>query len=381
MPLAVAVFASFATGCSSPGPDVAGAPLVRVAFFQDLSIGSHIDLVSPSFLAFDQAIHAGTAGSDLRVEVVQFDTQGDDDQAGAFAHQVVLDPSFVLAVIAPFWEEPLEVADILARGGVPTFSLSPESASPWSTTSPDRMGEAPPGGPERLWRRFVPDRGKQAATMAELIPRWLPSSEDRPVCLFAEASEAAQELRAAVDGDLSVAIPTEVPEAGGLEATVEQLREGCALTVWFGTPEAAADLRQAASDAALDFRVDLTTDAMKSVVPTNDPAVGALACPCLDVNLTDTDVARRFINAYQSATGLAPGVYAAEAWDAGSLAAGALADGVRDRTQMQAYVGPLRGLGGVGGPVAFDGDGELADPEVLVFAPSGTRRIPSARPS
>src|SRR5262245_12307453 len=124
--LAVAVLAAGASGCSSPDDGAAADQLVRVAFFQDLSVGSHVDLVSPSFLAFDQAVHAGAAGSDVRIEVVQFDTQGEDDQAVAYAHQVVLDPSFALAVLAPFWEEPLEVADILARGGVPTFSLSPE---------------------------------------------------------------------------------------------------------------------------------------------------------------------------------------------------------------------------------------------------------------
>ena len=47
--------------------------------------------------------------------------------------------------------------------------------------------------------------------------------------------------------------------------------------------------------------------------------VDELTCPCRDVNLTNSDAARRFINAYQSATGLAPGIYAAEAWDAGTL--------------------------------------------------------------
>ena len=79
---------------------------MRIAFFQDLSIGVHVDLVSPSFLAFDRAVHDGTAGMDLDVQVVQFDTGGDPGAASTFARQVVLDPTFVLAVLAPFWEEP-----------------------------------------------------------------------------------------------------------------------------------------------------------------------------------------------------------------------------------------------------------------------------------
>ncbi len=130
---AVVVFGLAASACGSSEPDRGATPLVRIAFFQDLSIGDHVDLVSPSFLAFDRAVHDGTAGMDLDVQVVQFDTGGDPGTASTFARQVVLDPTFVLAVLAPFWEEPEDVGETLAKGGVPTFSLSPESASIWAS--------------------------------------------------------------------------------------------------------------------------------------------------------------------------------------------------------------------------------------------------------
>ena len=131
--VAVVAFGLVGSACWSSGPDIAPTPLVRIAFFQDLSIGSHVDLVSPSFLAFDRAVHEGTAGMDLDVQVVQFDTGGDPGTASTFARQVVLDPTFVLAVLAPFWKEPAEVGETLAKGGVPTFSLSPENASIWAS--------------------------------------------------------------------------------------------------------------------------------------------------------------------------------------------------------------------------------------------------------
>ena len=54
------------------------------------------------------------------MQVVQFDTGGDPGTASTFARQVVLDPTFVLAVLAPFWEEPPEVGETLAEVGVPT---------------------------------------------------------------------------------------------------------------------------------------------------------------------------------------------------------------------------------------------------------------------
>ncbi|HEY5859045.1 MAG TPA: hypothetical protein VIX62_02010, partial [Actinomycetota bacterium] len=83
-------------------------PIVRVAFLQDLTVPSHVDLVSPSFLAFDLALHDAveTGGLDIDVEVVQMDTDGDPERAAAFAEEIAADPSYVAAVAAPFWTEP-----------------------------------------------------------------------------------------------------------------------------------------------------------------------------------------------------------------------------------------------------------------------------------
>jgi len=380
--VAVVAFGLAASACWSSEPDRGATPLVRIAFFQDLSIGSHVDLVSPSFLAFDRAVHDGTAGMDLDVEVVQFDTGGDPGTAGTFARQVVLDPTFVLAVLAPFWEEPEAVGETLAIGGVPTFSLSPQSASIWTAGPEDGLSApAPPDKPEQLWRRFVPDQGLQAERLAEIIGVDVPQTSALPACLFAEDTAYARALRDAVETNLLTLVPTTSPAAGDTVAAVDAVRAGCASTVWIGTPEGADEITRALDEAGLDPTIDLASDAMKSVLPiagpTGEPMVDELTCPCRDVNLTNSDAARRFINAYQSATGLAPGVYAAEAWDAGTLTAQAFHDGVRDRRQMRDYVDGLDSYDGTGGPVRFDEGGELVEPQVSVFTPSGTRWIPS----
>ena len=337
---AVAAFGLVGSACWSSGPDIAATPLVRIAFFQDLSIGSHVDLVSPSFLAFDRAVHDGTAGMDLDVQVVQFDTGGDPGAARTFARQVVLDPTFVLAVLAPFWEEPEDVGETLAKGGVPTFSLSPQSASIWAEAMASRDRDPSPAGePDDLWRRFVPDQGLQAERLARIIEDAVPETSADPACLFAEDTVYGRELRDAVEADLPVLVPTESPAAGDTDAAVEAVRAGCAKVVWIGTPEGGDELTEALQEADLDPTIALASDAMKTVMPIpgpdGSPMVDELTCPCRDVNLTNSDAARRFINAYQSATGLAPGVYAAEAWDAGTLTARAFHDGVRNRQQMR----------------------------------------------
>ncbi len=113
--------------------------------------------MSPSFLAFDLALHeaidAGALG--IEVEVVQMDTEGDDEQAVDFARAIAADPTYVAAVAAPFWSEPPEVAAILGDAGVPTLSLSPQSP-------------APPSG-SGLWHRFVPDGSLQVSVLADVI--------------------------------------------------------------------------------------------------------------------------------------------------------------------------------------------------------------------
>jgi branched-chain amino acid transport system substrate-binding protein len=375
---AVVAFGLTASACGPSGSDRGATPLVRIAFFQDLSIGDHVDLVSPSFLAFDRAVHDGIAGLDLDVQVVQFDTGGDPGTASTFAQQVVLDPTFVLAVLAPFWEEPEDVGETLATGGVPTFSLSPESPSIWAS---GLVATELPGASEQLWRRFVPDQGLQAERLAAIIEGAVPDASADPACLFAEDTAYARELRDAVEAHLPVLVSTESPAAGDTDAAVEAVRAGCAKVVWIGTPESGDELTEALQEGDLDPSIDLASDAMKTVMPLPGPAgspmVDELTCPCRDENLTNSDAARRFINAYQSATGLAPGAYAAEAWDAGTLTAQAFHDGVRDRLEMRDYVGGLHSYDGTGGPVRFDDGGELVDPQVSVFTPSGTRWISS----
>ena len=209
--VAVVAFGLVASACWSSEPDRGATPLVRIAFFQDLSIGVHVDLVSPSFLAFDRAVHDGTAGMDLDVQVVQFDTGGDPGTASTFARQVVLDPTFVLAVLAPFWEEPRTWARPWPRAECRP-SACRRRALRSGRADPAAASAAPdaPGAPEELWRRFVPDQGLQAERLAGTIEDAVPEASAGPACLFAEDTVYARELRDAVEADLPVLRPDRV---------------------------------------------------------------------------------------------------------------------------------------------------------------------------
>ena len=89
-------------------------------------------------------------------EVVGLDVEGDDSKASALAQSVVDDPSFVAAVIGPFWSEPTSVGALLDGAGIPTLSLSelgPSlAAQGWSS-----------------WRRVVAGLSGESAALAGAI--------------------------------------------------------------------------------------------------------------------------------------------------------------------------------------------------------------------
>jgi len=371
----LAVACTVLAACTPTGADE--SEMVRIAFFQDLSVPDHVDLVSPSFLAFDLALQRRLAGLGIDAEVVQLDTAGDAATALDMAHDVAADPAYALAVVAPFWHEPVDVAKVLADAGVPTISLSPVSASPW-------LGSAPPQGEAlELWRRFVPDRAAEATLLAGIAARRSTEGQAQPVCLVRDGSPYGRGLIEQLAAELGDWPATSI-DASDPEAAAGRVREaGCPVVVWGGFAPGARSFARALRDAgaARGRPVDLAGDAMKTIVPPTSPAgdgvvVGSVACSCVDVSIGMRLSSRRFVNVFQSEHGLAPGVYAAEAWDAGRLTAGALESVGTDRASMRAWMRAFTAYEGVARSYAFDDQGELTGGRPGMFVAAGTRWLP-----
>ncbi|HET9310259.1 MAG TPA: ABC transporter substrate-binding protein [Actinomycetota bacterium] len=369
----LAVALTVGAACSSQSSDEVS---VKVAFLQDLSVPDHVDLVSPSFLAFDMVVQRRLEGRGATIDVVQFDTGGDASEAIEIAEQVASDPTFVLAVAAPFWNEPSEVAHILAGAGVPTMSLSPISRSPWVAPTP------PSGVASELWRRFVPDRSAEASLLAELADLRSPAGTSRPICLVDDGSRYGRGLAGQVEGEVRGA-STSIDGSEPVAAADAIAAARCPVVVWSGFPPGARDLAKAMREAgsALGRPVDLAGDALKTAIPPTSPAgdgpvVGSVACSCVDVSIGLELRSRRFVNAYQSEHGLTPGVFAAEAWDAGRVIADAVASGAADRASMRGAFSALSTYDGVARDYVFDGEGELVGGTARLFVASGTRWLP-----
>ena len=375
-PSLFAVVLTVLTACSPT--DAGQEPDVKIAYFQDLSVPASLDLVSPSFLALDTVMQRVVVDSEgLVVEAVQLDTGGDVATAVEMAREVAADPAFVLAVIAPFWQEPPEVAHILAEAGVPTISLSPESASPWRSVT------APPGDPSELWRRFVPDRDTEAALLAGIVGLGQPGDATQSVCLLTDGSDHGSALVAGIADRLGARPSTIIDGGDAIAAVGEVASSDCGVVVWGGFPLGAQAFAEAMAehDSASGSPIDLAGGAMKAIVPQlnaggNAAVVASVSCACADVSLELDLASRQFVNAYQSEHGLAPGVYAVEAWDAGHMVADALTSGDTTREEMRATFRALTAYRGIARRYEFDEAGELIGAHGGLFMAAGTRWLP-----
>jgi len=285
--------------CGSNGGAAQVAP-PKVALFEDLSVPDTLDTVLPASMALQAFLRSQTdAGDAPSFQVVPFDTGGDAATALDAARAVAADPTFVAAVAAPFWVEPASVADALGAAGVPVLNLS-------------AAGRRPGSGP---WRTFVADLGAQAGAAAALASREAGSAG---LCEAGDGTAWSNLLAAAVRAAAPAATFRQVPDA----SDAANLR-GCGAVLWTGFAPGAAPVR-----AALPPSVPLVgTDGMKTwsyLTGIPDGTSSFVACSCVDVTTSTRPSDMTFINRYQVATGLTPGVGAAEAWEAAELLAAAL---------------------------------------------------------
>ena len=390
--IALALVTVLAAACSGHGgPDasrtttISGAPAtgtsvdpvpVKIAVFEDLSNEDPVQLVTPSYLGLQLALTEGAVGLPVSPQLVALDVQGDPVRALDLARQVAADPTYVAAVIAPFWAETKAVGDILNAARIPTLSLSalaPDLSSyGWSA-----------------WRRLVPTQPRQADSLAALLA----STANRVsgVCLVRDATSYAtalsgllkQRLKHLVAKVITISTAPGVTDAFG-QAVAQIASAGCRTIAWTGFAASGALLRTTLSEAGLSGVTMYAADAVKDegfLTLTGGSGNGTVVtCPCADLATSTDPAAQRFVHDYQSQFGSSPGVYGVEGWDLGSMLLTAFHAGASDKgavaTALQA-VGQMRGLAGL---YAWTSTGELSSSAVRVhtFVDRGQRWTPLA---
>jgi ABC-type amino acid transport substrate-binding protein/ABC-type branched-subunit amino acid transport system substrate-binding protein len=371
----VAFVATLATACTSGAPadppSVEPVP-VKIAFLYDGSTPDASPVITPSLyglqLAMSQAIERG----DLPVspEVVALDTEGDDDHATELATTVADDPSFVAAVIGPFWAEPATVGDALDAAGVPTLSLSGLDTSP--TTHPWSS-----------WRRPVGRISSEATAIASALRG--SSRSLGGVCLVGDGSPPSEILEARLARRLgpglvraSLALE-DGSDTGDIVGRID--RVGCGAVGWTGFGAGATELRTKLASSGDAAVLMVGSAAMKTdtfLADTEGTGDGTIVtCACVDLGTSTRPDARRFIHDFQSGFGSPPGVFAPEGWDVGGMIARAFRTGATDRAAVGAALMRSNGYEGLANSYRFDDDGELtsAAARIHLFRAEGVRWV------
>ena len=322
-------------------------PEVSVAFIEDLAPQGALERTLPSLQAVElAAVTASLEDDPVTVDVVAFDTGGDEAAAAEIATQIAGDPSYVAVIAGPDLAGQAELVATLAAAEVPLLSLSARGT----------VANAPGG----TWFRFVAPVEAQARALAHAMPTIRASR--RGVCVVAappDGTTYARDVVHLLPGDLAV---TQVDDGTGVAAA------GCGIALWTGNEEGGAEIATGGSEAAILVGGPGLRDPRFLQLAGAD-AEGAISlCSCADLSTSLDLAAQRFIQDYQSEYGSPPGPYAVEAWDAAHLLIRAVREGGSTRAAIVALLAATRGVDGLAGSYRFLG-GELADPE------SATRRF------
>ena len=317
-----------------------------------------IELVSPAFFGLDIGLSENGAGLPDRVGVEQFDTRGIPSRALVLARQVAADPTYLAVVIAPFWAEPPAVARVFADAGLPVLSLSPDGV---------------PGG---TWRGLVPEQSVQARTLASFLDG---DASRGGSCLGTDPAPYSGSLSAQVSAALEgpLAATFQMSGAGPVAPIVRLVRDaGCSTVAWIGFPHGAAALRDALTAGGLGTVRMVGADPMKtlSYIQQTGRDGTLVTCPCQDITTSSQLPAEQLVHDYQVVTGLEPGAYAAEAWDAAGMIMSAAQAGGVTRSLLREAIGQMNTYSGVARNYSFGASGGLqTGPAVGVFRAAGVR--------
>jgi branched-chain amino acid transport system substrate-binding protein len=298
----------------------------------------------------------------------------DRDEVMASLQDLGEDRGVVAAVVGPWTTPPDGAIEMLAADGVPVVSLS------WAWGPPEETDD--------LWLSFAADRAREAVLLVSGASALPPGRA--PLCLAGDDHVTSRALAATAEELATAAGDPELVTAGVVtsgrtaSASAVAARIGdarCPTVVWAG----------GATDAALvvssieDPPTIIGTSRMKTDDGLAIASTGVdvhTVCACADVSLSTDPISQRFVHDLQAESGAAPGPFAVEAYDAGTMLIGLL-DGGGSREALAAGLDDLAGFRGLVTAYAFEGSGSRApaDPDVGAWRAAGSRWLPEPAPA
>ncbi|MDQ4069297.1 MAG: branched-chain amino acid ABC transporter substrate-binding protein [Actinomycetota bacterium] len=316
------------------------------------------------------AVEEANRGDGPRIELKEFDTQGDPAQATTQKERFVNDQSIIGIVGPTFSGETRAVMQSLQEAGLVMVSASATNA---------QLPTAVPN--QTVFHRLVPDDDVQGKGVADYVTRRL---NVRRAAYVHDNSEYGKGL---ADGTRTLLEAAGVqtaandvidPRSQDFSAAVNRLRSANPDMIFYGGYYSEAGrLRKQLVDGGVRARFlsgDGTLDQGFITAAGAAAAEGAqLTCAC---RLATEDAGGRlgeFARTYRQVNNAAPGTYSTEGYDAASILIKGIKEGNTDRRALLNHVENLGTYEGVGKEITFEPNGNIRAAGVFVYEVRGGR--------
>ena len=366
---ATALIAFGTAGCSSSDDDAGGgstgdaaAGSVKIGFMGDLTGPNKalgINIRNGAKLAIDQYNATNPA---TKIELMEYDSQGDPKQATALAPKAIDDG--IVGLVGPAFSG--ETAD--------TGATWEEAGIPFVSASATRVALADNGW--TTFHRVLADDGFQGPGVANFIVNGLSADA---VAVIDDASEygkgLADEVASAVEKNgAKVAVHESVAATGteipNYSSVISAIKGADVDAVFYGGYYAQSGA------LAKQLKDGGVTAPFVSADGSLDPAfvegAGAaadgafLSCTCSLVNDTATGAAATFFTDYTAAFNVDPGTYSPEGFDAATIFIDGIKDGKTTSADLLPFVSAVN-FEGVSKQIQFESNGNIKGGTILMY--------------
>lgn len=313
------------------------------------------------------AVQEANRAGGPKIELKEFDTQGDPAQATTLKERFVNDQSIIGIVGPTFSGETRAVMQPLQEANLVMVSASATNAA-LPTAVPDQT----------VFHRLVPDDDVQGKGVADYVSKKLGAKRAAYVDDNSEygkgLADGTRKLLEAA-GVPTVANDSIDPRSQDFSAAVNRLRSATPDLIFYGGYYSEAGrLRKQLVDGGVRVRF-LSGDGgldQGFITAAGAAAEGAqLTCAC---KLATEDAGGKlgeFAKAYKQLNGAAPGTYSTEGYDAANILIKGIKEGKTDRRALLDYVENLGTYQGVGKDISFDANGNIKATGVFVYEVKG----------
>ncbi|MFF5204481.1 branched-chain amino acid ABC transporter substrate-binding protein [Streptosporangium sp. NPDC000396] len=335
---------------------------IKIGFMGDLT-GPNAGIVIPpkngAKLVIDEYNKTNPA---TKIELVEYDSQGDASKAVALAQQAIKTDKIVGLIGPAFSGESAQVGPVLEEAQIPSITASATNT---------KLAE----NGWKYWHRILPNDGVQGPGIADFIAG---AAASKNAFVIDDKSEYGKPLADAVRAQLTskgvkVTNDSLDPAESDYSSVVNKVAATKPDAIFFGGYYAAGgnllkQLRDKGVKDAKFFSGDGSLD--KGLIDGAGAAnaEGALVgCPCYIAtpDVTDAKV-KGFADSYKGAYSADPAIYAAEGYDAATVIVDAVKAGNTTTEKINEFIGKVD-IAGVSKQVKFGANGEVEAKDIYIY--------------